>query len=208
MNNRTQSYPYDEKTLVSRASNGDLDAFNELVLMYQNIAYNHAYALLNDPALSDDATQESFIKAFQNMGDFRGGSFHAWLLKIVTNSAYDFMRRMKRRPTEPLFPEDEYGEEIESPTWIADPSPSLEATVEERELSASLYRILDELPEIYRSVLTLVDLHELDYSEVATILNVPIGTVKSRLARARLQVKRSEEHTSELQSQSNLVCRL
>lgn len=189
MSSTNITLPLSETFLINRAVQGDLDAFNQLVLKYQSLAYNHAYALLGDQATAEDATQDGFIRAFQNINNFRGGSFRAWLLKIVTNTAYDFMRRMKRRPTEPLFPEDEYGEEIESPTWIADPSPSVEATVEERELSASLYRILDELPEIYRSVLTLVDLHELDYSEVATILNVPIGTVKSRLARARLQVK-------------------
>ena len=91
MNIKNSSDQSNEETLIRLASQGDLEAFNQLVLIYQNIAYNHAYALLGDPALSDDATQESFIKAFQNMGNFRGSafSFRAWLLRIVTNSAYD-----------------------------------------------------------------------------------------------------------------------
>ena len=185
--NLTLSPP--EISLVKKAAQGDLDAFNQLVLEYQSLAYNHAYALLGDQASAEDATQDGFIRAFQNINNFRGGSFRAWLLKIVTNAAYDSMRRTKRRPAEPLFPEDEYGAEIESPSWLADPSPSVETTVEEREFSNRLYQILDELPDIYRSVITLVDLNELDYREVATILKIPIGTVKSRLARARLQVK-------------------
>jgi RNA polymerase sigma-70 factor, ECF subfamily len=189
MSSRNSSLLLSESSLIEKASQGDLDAFNQLVLEYQSLAYNHAYALLGDQASAEDATQDSFIRAFQNLGSFRGGSFRAWLLKIVTNMSYDFMRRTKRHPTEPLFPEDENGEEMESPTWLADPNPSIEATLEERQFSDSIYQMLDELPDVYRSVITLVDLYELDYSEAAAILKVPIGTVKSRVARARLQMK-------------------
>jgi RNA polymerase sigma-70 factor (ECF subfamily) len=174
---------------IEQAAQGDLEAFNRLVLMYQDMAYNHAYALLGDPALSEDAAQESFLKAFQNIGTLRGGSLRPWLLKIVTNSAYDLLRRTHRHPTAPLFPVDEDGEEMESPTWIADPNASVQKTVEQKEESEQIYRLLDELPPVYRSVLTLIDIHELDYTEAARILNVPLGTVKSRLARARLQMK-------------------
>jgi RNA polymerase sigma-70 factor (ECF subfamily) len=189
MNRIEQSFPYDEKALIGRASGGDLEAFNQLVLMFQSMAYNHAYALLGDRATAEDATQDGFIRAFQNLRSFRGGSFRAWLLKIVTNASYDFLRRTKRHPTEPLFPEDEYGEGTESATWLADPSQSIEATLEEKEFSNGIYQTLDELPDVYRSVITLIDLYELDYKEAAGILKVPIGTVKSRLARARLQMK-------------------
>lgn len=174
---------------IEQAAQGDLEAFNRLVLMYQDMAYNHAYALLGDPALSEDAAQESFLKAFQNIGTLRGGSLRPWLLKIVTNSAYDLLRRTHRHPTAPLFPVDEDGEEMESPSWIADPNASVQKTVEQKEESEQIYRLLDELPPVYRSVLTLIDIHELDYTEAARILNVPLGTVKSRLARARLQMK-------------------
>ena len=197
MNRTEQAFPYDEKALIGRASGGDLEAFNQLVLMFQSMAYNHAYALLGDRATAEDATQDGFIRAFQNLGSFRGGSFRAWLLKIVTNASYDFLRRTKRHPTEPLFPEDEYGEETESATWLADPSQSIEATLEEKEFSNGIYQTLDELPDVYRSVITLVDLYELDYSEAAEILKVPIGTVKSRVARARLQMKEKLQKGSE-----------
>lgn len=189
MSSTNSSLLLSELSLIEKATRGDLDAFNQLVLEYQSLAYNHAHALLGDRAAAEDATQESFIRAFQNLSSFRGGSFRSWLLKIVTNMSYDFMRRTKRHPTEPLFPEDENGEEMESPTWLADPSPSIEATLEEKEFSNGIYRILDELPDVYRSVITLVDLYELDYSEAAAVLKVPIGTVKSRVARARLQMK-------------------
>lgn len=189
-----------ERMLIERASAGELEAFNQLVLMYQTLAYNHAHALLGDADLSEDATQESFIKAFDNMGGFRGGSFRAWLLRIVTNSAYDLLRRTRRHPTQPLFPEDESGEEIDAPRWLADPGAAVEQIVERNEKAKRLYELLDELPDVYRSVLTLIDIHELDYVEVARILNVPLGTVKSRLARARLQLRERLEGDSRYSS--------
>jgi RNA polymerase sigma-70 factor (ECF subfamily) len=190
MNPIERPEPDAEEVLIGQAVQGSLEAFNQLVLHYQNIAYHYAYALLGDPAAADDVAQESFIKAFRNISGFRGGSFRAWLLKIVTNTAYDLFRQAKQHPIQPLFPDDEAGDEIESPDWLVDPSPSVEATVEQNEDAQRLYQLLDQLPEIHRSVLTLVDLYEMDYWEVAEILNVPMGTVKSRLARARLQLRR------------------
>lgn len=189
MSSEKQLYRYDEEALVGMASKGDLDAFNQLVLNYQDMAYHHAHALLGDPASAEDAAQESFIKAFQAIGRFRGGLFRAWLLRIVTNTSYDMLRESKRRPTQSLYPNGDDGEEIESPAWLADPNASVQDSVERKEESHRLYQMLDGLPEAYRSVITLVDLYELDYLEAARILNVPIGTVKSRLARARLQMQ-------------------
>lgn len=181
--------PIEEAMLVRQAGAGDLEAFNRLVLQNQAMVYNHARALLGDADLAEDVAQESFLKAFQNISRFRGGSFRGWLLKIVTNSAYDILRRAHRHPSQPLFPEDENGEEVESPAWLADPQASVQARVEQHELVKSIYRSMDELPEVYRSVLTLIDLYELDYQEAAEALRVPIGTIKSRLARARLWMK-------------------
>jgi RNA polymerase sigma-70 factor (ECF subfamily) len=189
MNTKNISFQSDEGELVNMASNGDLDAFNQLVLAYQNMAYNLAYTLLGDSDTAEDATQESFIKVYQNIGRFRGGSFRAWLLRIVTNTSYDLLRQSKRRHIQPLFPENEVGDEVESPAWLVDPSASVQAVVEQTEDSTRLNQELDELPEVYRSVLTLVDLYELDYVEAAKVLKIPLGTVKSRLARARLQMQ-------------------
>jgi RNA polymerase sigma-70 factor, ECF subfamily len=189
MNPKEKSYQYDEETLVVMASKGDLDAFNQLVLIYQDMAFNHARALLGDSDLAEDAVQDSFIKAFQKINRVRSGSFRGWLLKIVTNSAYDILRHSHRHPTHPLFPEDENGEKIESPLWLADPAASVQDSVEQDELSKDIYKMLDQLPDVYRSVITLIDLYELDYTEAARILKVPLGTIKSRLARARLQMQ-------------------
>ena len=183
------SYQNEEEPLIKAAAIGNLDAFNQLVLMYQDIAYHHALAMLDDTYQAEDATQESFIKAFQNISSFRGGSFRSWLMRIVTNTVYDMLRKSRRFLTQPLFPEDEDGEDIESAPWLADSNPPIHDTVERGELSGDLITILDELPEAYRSVLTLIDIFELDYAEAARSLNIPIGTVKSRIARARLQMK-------------------
>jgi RNA polymerase sigma-70 factor (ECF subfamily) len=190
MKYQTQPMDFSEELLIRQATQGGLDAFNQLVLHYQDVIYNHTLALLGDPNSADDATQESFIKAFQGLGGFRGGSFRGWLLQIATNSAYDIMRRFKRHPSLPLFPEDDNGDDIESPSWIADPNPSPQSTVETNEFSDSLYRTISELPSVYRNVLTLIDMQELDYSDAAEVLNIPIGTVKSRLARARDQMRK------------------
>ena len=115
MNYQTQIFDVSEELLIKQASQGDLDAFNQLVLRYQDMIYGHAFAMLGDPDVADDVAQESFIKAFQGLSSFRGGSFRGWLLQIATNSAYDILRRFKRHPMLLLFPEDDNGDEVELP---------------------------------------------------------------------------------------------
>lgn len=183
------SFSYSEESLVRLAILGDLDAFNQLVLAHQDLAFHHAYCLLRDPADAQDAVQESFIKAFQGLQGFRGGSFRAWLLQIITNSSYDMLRRSQRCPTQPLFPEDGDGEEMDSPSWLSDGGHSVQDAVEQDEFAIQLYRTLERLPAIYHDVLMLIDLHEFDYAEAAACLGVPLGTIKSRLVRARLRMQ-------------------
>jgi len=178
-----------EIDLVNKAARGNLDAFNQLVLSNQDLAYRHAYAMLSDRWLAEEAVQDGFLKAFQNIRGFRGGSFRAWLMRIVTNTVYDILRRSRRCPVQPLFPEDDEGESVESPRWLADPTAKVEEAVEWSEEVKLVYEALDELANIYREIITLVDLQEFDYEEAAQTLNIPIGTVKSRLARARLYLK-------------------
>lgn len=176
---------------IEKATQGDLDAFNQLVLKYQNLVYHQAFSILKDTWLAEEASQESFLKAFQNLNGFRGGSFRAWLMRIVTNTVYDMLRYSSKRPVQPLFPENDEGEEIESPIWLADPNAKVEETIELNEELKQIYQTLDDLPVIYREVINLIDLQDFDYDEAAQALRVPIGTVKSRLARARMQIKES-----------------
>ncbi len=179
----------DEPHLILEASHGNLDAFNQLVLLYQDLMFNQAYALLGNCHAAEDATQKSFMKAFQKMSGFRQGYFRAWLLRIVTNTCYDEIRWSKRHPTIPLLLDDEEGKDMEAPLWLTAPDTSVEGWVEQSEFSRLLSRMLAELPEIYRVPITLIDVHELAYSEVAVALGIPIGTVKSRVARARFRMK-------------------
>lgn len=180
----------DEAQLVQAALHGELDAFNRLVLAYQDIAFNVAYRMLGDEDEASDAAQTAFISAYRNLASYRGGSFKAWVLRMVTNSCYDELRRKQRRPTTPLEPiNEEDGEEIDSPAWMAADDPSPEDSLAVKELEHAIQHCLDRLPEDFRSVVVLVDLQGLDYEEVAASVHTPLGTVKSRLARARLKIR-------------------
>jgi RNA polymerase sigma-70 factor (ECF subfamily) len=179
----------DETALIQDAQRGDLDAFNRLVLAYQDLVYAQAYRLMGESEAAQDATQDAFISAYRNIGTYRGGSFRAWLLRIVTNACYDELRRRKRRPTTPLEPVDSEEEEIESPHWIADPGESPEERTERIELDRAIQSCLDDLSPDFRTVVVLVDVQGYDYFEAAEVVHTPVGTIKSRLSRARLRLR-------------------
>jgi RNA polymerase sigma-70 factor (ECF subfamily) len=179
----------DEIALIQAARGGDLDSFNRLVLAYQDLVYNQAFRMIGEDESADDATQNAFISAYNHLGSFRGGSFKAWLLRIVTNACYDELRRRKRRPTIPLEPLDDAGEEVESPNWMVDPADRPEDQVQRHELQNAIQHCLDNLPDDFRSAVVMVDIQGLDYSEAAESIGTPIGTIKSRLARARLRLR-------------------
>ena len=179
----------DEAGLIQDAQRGDLEAFNRLILAYQDRVYNQAFRVLGEYQSADDATQEAFISAYKSIRSFRGGSFRAWLLRIVTNACYDELRRKKRRPTTPLEPVDDEGDEIESPNWIADPGESPEDNIARAELADALQACLDHLSEDFRVVVVLVDVQGLDYIEASEVIGKPLGTIKSRLARARNRMR-------------------
>lgn len=188
----------DEPALILEAQRGDLDAFNRLVLVYQDALYNTALRILGDEDLAADATQEAFLSAFRALNFYRGGSFKAWLLRTVTNVCYDELRRRKRRPTTPLEPDDAEGDEIESPRWLADSSNLPEEELDRAELEHAIQHCLDALPADFRVVVVLADIQGLDYREVARAVRVPLGTVKSRLARARLRLRECLQAFQEL----------
>jgi len=178
-----------DRSYILVARQGDLEAFNRLVLKHQDSVYNLACRISGDPQDASDATQEAFILAFRNLSAYRGGSFRAWILRIVTNVCYDELRRRTRHPTMPLIPCDPSGGEIESPYWITDQSDSPEEIALRAGLRDVVQRCLGELPLKYRTIIVLVDILGLEYSEAAEIIGRPVGTVKSRLARARVQLR-------------------
>jgi RNA polymerase sigma-70 factor (ECF subfamily) len=179
----------DEIALIKAAREGDLDSFNRLVLAYQDLIYTHAFRMMGEEETADDAAQNTFISAYQHIKSFRGGSFKAWLLRIVTNTCYDELRRRKRRPTVPLEPLDDAGEEVESARWMEDPADRPEEQMERKELQRAIQHCLENLPNEFRAAVIMVDIQGLDYFEAAQAIGKPIGTIKSRLARARLRLR-------------------
>jgi len=179
----------DEIALINAAQKGDLDSFNSLILHYQDSVFNTALRILGDEDLAQDAAQETFISAFRGISSFRGGSFRAWLTRTVINACYDELRRQKRRPTTPLEPETRDGEEMDSPKWLADPNMTPAEKSEADELEHAIQHCLETLPTNFRTAVVLADIQGLDYSEVAAAARVPLGTIKSRLARARLRLR-------------------
>ncbi len=127
-----------------------------------------------------------------------GGSFRSWILRIVTNACYDELRRQKRRPTTPLEPLTDAGEEIESPDWLADPSESPEEAALRAELGRAIEDCIRTLAPDFRAVVVLVDVQGMDYAEAASILGKPLGTIKSRLARSRLRIQECLQGVKEL----------
>jgi RNA polymerase sigma-70 factor, ECF subfamily len=186
----------EEQELIQAAVKGDIEAFNQLVLKYQDMVYNQAFWLMKEQEAAEDMAQDAFIRAYQSLSSYRGGSFRSWLARIVTNLCLDELRRLKRRPTVPLVPADPEGEEIDSPYWMADPKMNVEEAVENMELDSTLRRLVEELPLEYRTALVMVDILEFDYAEAAQSMGVPIGTLKSRLVRARLRLRNKLERTN------------
>ncbi len=171
-----------EAKLIERAKKGEVEAFNRLVLLYQDGVYNVAFRLTGSAESASDVAQETFISAFKNLGGFRGGSLRAWLFRIATNAAYDMIRRMRSRPADSLEAWQE------SPTG----SPTIGATVQTPEGEAIRVELLNQvkkglltLAAEQRVVVVLVDVQGLSYDEAAVATDVSPGTVKSRLSRGR-----------------------
>jgi RNA polymerase sigma-70 factor (ECF subfamily) len=180
-----------EITLLHSAQSGNLEAFNTLVLKYQDLMYGVALRILGQDALAEDATQEAFISAYQHIVNFRGGSLKAWLMRILVNKCYDNIRRVPRMTAMSLnesLTDDAENEILYS--RLQNHIPSVEECVEASERNEYIQECLGKLPTDFRVVLALVDIEEMSYGEASTILKIPMGTVKSRLARARLYLRR------------------
>lgn len=181
----------DEEALIHMAQGGDLTAFNCLVLAYQNHVYNLALRIMGDPHAADDATQEAFISAYKALKRFRGGSFRSWLLRIVTNACYDELRRRKRHPTlsfEAINPLDD-PEQQDASGFLESSAESPEESAEQSELAEALQKCLQGLPVEFRTVAVLIDIQGHDYQGASQVIDVPLGTIKSRLARARIKLQ-------------------
>jgi RNA polymerase sigma-70 factor (ECF subfamily) len=178
-----------ESKLIQFARRGDVGAFNLLAMKYQDMLYRISQRIVNDDCAAEDATQNALVQAFQNIRTFRGGSFKSWLARVAVNASYDELRRMRRHDSQPLEQFNRDGEEIESPAWMMDSSPGPDELAENAELRQTLQRCIRSLIPDYRLMVILVDIEGMTYEEAARAARVPVGTVKSRLARARMQLR-------------------
>lgn len=190
--------PLDDSAILNRAREGDVDAFNRLVLTHERPVYSLTYRLLGNADDAADATQEAFINAYRAIGTFRGEEIRPWLFRIAARCCYDQLRRRKRRR------EDSLEGESEEDSW--DPPTSPEHGPEQGALRAETAAVIEQalqtLPFDQRMIVTLCDVQGLSYEEAAEIADVELGTVKSRLSRARARLREMLRARGELPSGS------
>ncbi|MEA3339012.1 MAG: sigma-70 family RNA polymerase sigma factor [Chloroflexota bacterium] len=177
----------DEAKLIESAQRGQVNAFNELVLHYQNRVYNLACRIMGDPASAADAAQEAFIAAYRSIGRFRGGSFKSYLMRIVANKCYDELRRRKRRPATSF---EDFGDlDEEANPALIDEGEGPEERAERQAVARLIQAGIETLPPNQRITLVFSDVQGMSYREIAEATDVALGTVKSRLARARAKLR-------------------
>ncbi len=184
----------DEALLIARSQSGDVNAFNQLVLHYQQSTYNVVLRMLGDRDVAADVTQDTFIAAFRAIQSFRGGpSFRAWLLRIASNLACDHWRRTNRHPVESLdsaMDEDEpHGPGLLSSLATTEQAANPEEFLLNQELQELIQKGLQELPLDQRVAVILCDVQGLSYEEIATSTQTSMGTVRSRIARGRARLR-------------------
>jgi len=173
-----------ETERVAAAQRGDSVAFNQLVIAHQELAFNVALRLVGDADSAADVTQDAFLSAYRHLDQFKGGSFRSWLLRIVTNASYDVLRGRRHKTRQSL------DEMIEESSFDVPDSGELPETVTLRhEFLEKLQVGLATLPVDQRAVLVLYDIHGLSYEEIGVALETTLGTVKSRLNRARSRLR-------------------
>lgn len=190
--------PRDEKAMIERCKQGDLSAFDDLVRRYEKQVYNFAYRMTGNYDDANDIAAEAFMKVFNAIDSFRGdANFSTWLFRIVTNLYLDERKRSKVHLNVPL---DEYMDLDDSTVTrqIEDPSPGPPDFAEAHERFDVLDRAIRELPDYQRIMIHLYHTQGQSYEEIAEIVGLPIGTVKSRLNRARLALKSKLEPVREL----------
>ncbi|MGE5073445.1 MAG: sigma-70 family RNA polymerase sigma factor, partial [Anaerolineae bacterium] len=145
-----------------------------------------------------DACQMAWIGAFRNLNSFRGGRLQSWLVRVLLNTCYDEVRRRNRRREVPLLPLNNDGEETEAGSWLVDRARGVEETVDAHEFENAIHQGLQSLLPVYRTMLILIDIEGMSYEEAAAAERVPMGTVRSRLARARMALRQRLQETTDL----------
>lgn len=176
--------------LVHRCQAGEHAAFGTLVEAYGGRIYNYLLRMVGDANEAEDLAQEVFVRAWEALPHFRGGgAFSTWLYRIATNLAIDAVRRRKRRPAVESLDEAVDVDDGQVERQVADPGRPLEDRLAARELQRAVWEAIAKLPPKLRAVLLMYDFEQLTYQQIAAVLRVPMGTVKSRLFSARQQLR-------------------
>jgi RNA polymerase sigma-70 factor (ECF subfamily) len=180
-----------DELLVERAKRGDAEAFEQLTSQYYRKVYNFAYRATGNHEDASDVAQEAFVRAYMSLPEFRGdSSFQTWLLRITQNACLDELRRRKRRRVtsldEPMSVDDG---EMDRQLAVADVTDSPEQALERVEIQRAVQESIDALDEEYRVVIIMRDIQGYSYNEISDALGINLGTVKSRLNRARHALK-------------------
>ena len=178
-----------DELLIRRAQHGDADAFEQLLLEHQKNVYNLCYRMAGNPDDAMDLSQETFLRAWRCLDQYQFASaFSTWLYRLCSNICIDFLRKRRRQQTVPLTFEDADGEEQTYAVPDAQPLPEeqVELKLTHETLAAAMAQLLPE----HRAVLQLRVVNEMSYEQIADVLDIQIGTVKSRLSRARNQLKK------------------
>ena len=179
----------DNAKWVKQAQKGDSTAFEQLVLTHQNQIYRLCFRMVGNAEDAADMVQEAFLKAWRSLDRFQGdAAFSTWLYRLASNCCLDFLRSQKRRPTVSMTSEDEEGEE--QTVEVADNSATPEETLLQKEEQREIAQAMASLDEEQRQILTLRVVNDLSYTEIAELLTIKEGTVKSRIARARENLRK------------------
>ena len=182
----------EEKKLINECKNGNREAFNELVLQYQDLVVSFAYGMLSNKEDAYDAAQEIFIKVYKSITMFEGkSSFTTWLFRISSNVCKDFLRKRQVRSNSVSIDTGDFDEESID---IEDSRYTPESAIEKSEKQQLVRKALSEIKSEYREIIVYCDLQERSYEEAAQILGCPVGTVKSRLSRARIALRNRLEN--------------
>ena len=182
--------------LIALAQKGDIDSFNAVVLQFQDYVFTITYRIMGDSNSASDAAQDTFITAYRKLDTFRGGNFRAWIARIATNTCYDELRKRKRRPQDYL--EEMPGSDMYDEPLVPADSPNPEQEAQRADLNQAIQDCIRALNDDQRMVIVLSDVQGYAYQEIADMVDASLGTVKSRLSRARLAVRRCLQSVQEL----------
>jgi RNA polymerase sigma-70 factor, ECF subfamily len=191
------TYPEDS-VLIERSQRGDKNAFDSLIRKHEKRAYQYAFRLTSNPEEAGDVVADAFVRVYSALGNFKGNSaFTTWLYRILTNCFLDMRKKERSRPTTSLEAalQTEDGD-VERQVEDSGPTPHLQA--ERRERERAVESAVDNLPEYQKAMITMYHAEMLSYEEIAEALDLPIGTVKSRLNRARLSLRELLQKDEEL----------